>query len=80
MPATASLVRIQDQLDFSGTPGAGTDGYALSLSSLYGFIQQAQESAVSGTTLTVKQTDGSTTLGTKTLTVSAAADPVTGIA
>lgn len=58
---------------------ASSDGDAVSLGSLYGFIQQAQESSVSGGTLTVKKTDGSTTLGTKTIASSAAADPVTGI-
>jgi hypothetical protein len=55
------------------------NGDTLNLSSLYGLIQQAQESAVSGGTLTVKQTDGSTTLGTKTVVSSAGADPITGI-
>jgi hypothetical protein len=58
---------------------ASSDGEAVSLSSLYGLIQQAQESSRSSTTLTVKQTDGSTTLGTKTLTVNASANPITGI-
>lgn len=58
---------------------ASADGDTLSLSSLYGFVQMAQEAAVSSTTLTVKQTDGTTTLGTKTLATDAAADPITGV-
>jgi len=37
------------------------------------------ENSISGTTLTIKRTDGSTTHATKTLTVNAAADPITGI-
>lgn len=58
---------------------ASSDGDTLSLLSEYGFIQMAQESAASGTTLTVKRTDGTTTLGTRTLAADAAADPVTGV-
>lgn len=59
---------------------ASSDGDALSVGSAYGFIQQAQESDTTTTpgTLTIRKTDGATTLGTKTLT-SAPADPVTGI-
>ena len=37
------------------------------------------EHAISGTTLTIRGTDGSTTRFTKTLTTNAAADPITGI-
>lgn len=37
------------------------------------------ENSISGTTLTIKRTDGSTTHATKTLTVNAAAEPITGI-
>src|SRR5262249_41857767 len=51
---------------------------AIDLHSLYGAIQQLQKSAVSGATLTVKKTDG-TTLGTLTLTSSASADPITSV-
>lgn len=58
---------------------SSSDGDTLSVGSLYGLIQMAQESAVSGTTLTVKRTDGSTTLGTKTVATDAAADPVVGV-
>lgn len=58
---------------------ASSDGDTLSLGSMYGVIQQMQESAVAGGTLTVKKTDGTTTLGTKTLTSDAAAEPITGI-
>lgn len=58
---------------------ASANGDALDLSSEYGFIQQAQESSRSGTTLTVKKTDGSTTLGTKTLATDSGAAPITGV-
>jgi hypothetical protein len=58
---------------------ASASGDTLALSSIYGFVQMAQESAVSGTTLTVKKTDGTTTLGTKTVTTDAGADPITGV-
>ena len=57
---------------------ASSDGDALSLDSVYGFLRMAQDASASGTTLTVKKSDGST-LGTKTLTVSAGADPITGV-
>lgn len=58
---------------------ASSNGDTLALSSVYGAVQQLQEASASGTTLTVKKTDGSTTLGTKTLATDAAADPVTGV-
>lgn len=57
---------------------ASTDGDAVSKNSEYGHIQMAQKSSVSGTTMTVLNTDG-TTLGTFTLTASASADPITGV-
>lgn len=58
---------------------ASSNGDTLDLSSLYGLIQQAQESAISGTTLTVKKTDGSTTLGTKAVTVNSTTGNITAI-
>lgn len=58
---------------------ASSDGDALDLSSLYGLVQMAQEAAISGGTLTVKKTDGTTTLGTKTVTADANASPITGV-
>ena len=58
---------------------ASSNGDTLALSSVYGAVQQMQEASASGATLTVKRTDGTTTLGTKTLTTDAAADPVTGV-
>jgi len=42
-------------------------------------ILAMMEHSISGTTLTIKRTDGVTTHATKTLTVNAAADPITGI-
>ena len=59
---------------------ASSDGDTLDLQSLYGAVQQAQEYAVSGATQTVYQTDGATSLGTRTLDTDAAADPVIGSA
>ena len=59
--ADAVLRRQMDNVE------ASSDGDTLDLSSLYGLVQQMQEAAISGTTLTVKKTDGSTTLGTKTV-------------
>jgi hypothetical protein len=56
-----------------------SNGDALSVNSLYGAVQQAQESAISGATQTIKKTDGATTLGTKTISTSAGADPIRGI-
>jgi len=57
---------------------ASANGDTLSVESLYGTIMAAFEAALSGTTLTVRKSDG-TTLGTKTVTVDADADPITGI-
>lgn len=60
---------------------ASSDGDTLSLGSLYGFIQQAQESNTTDNAgkLTTYQTDGSTELGQKTLTTDDTAEPITGI-
>lgn len=59
---------------------ASSYGDTLDLSSAYGFIQQAQESSISGATLSVWRTDGSTLLGTKSLTSNSSAEPITGVA
>lgn len=56
---------------------ASANGDAVSLGCLYGLIQQSQEFAISGTTLTVYKTDGSTSLGTRSLTKTAD-DPIRG--
>ena len=47
--------------------------------SLTTLILMALEMSISGTTMTIKRTDGSTTHATKTLTATAGVDPVTGI-
>ena len=47
--------------------------------SLCGVILAMLEHAISGTTLTIKKTDGATTFATKTLTTNPAAEPITGI-
>lgn len=71
----ADIVRRRTQANVE----ASSYGDTLDLSSAYGEIQQAQESAISGSTLTVKKTDGTTTLGTKTVTVDATTGNVTAI-
>lgn len=60
---------------------ASSDGDALSLLSLYGLIQQIQEANTTETAgkLTVKRTDGTTTLGTRDLATDPDAEPVTGV-
>lgn len=60
---------------------ASAYGDALSVLSEYGFIQQAQESTTVTTPglLTVYRTDGTTVLGTRTLTTDPAAEPITGV-
>lgn len=58
---------------------ASSSGDTLSLGSQYGAIQQIQESALVGTTLTVNKTDGTTALGTKTVATASGADAITGI-
>lgn len=57
---------------------ASANGDALSIESVYGLIMAAFESAVSGTTWTVRKTDA-TTLGTKTVAVDSAADPIVSV-
>lgn len=60
---------------------ASAYGDTLSLTSLYGFVQQAQESDTTTTPglLTVMKTDGTTVLGTRVLATDAAAEPVVGV-
>lgn len=57
---------------------ASANGEAVDVSSLYGFLGQAQKSSRVGAALTVKNADG-TTLGTLTLTQDADANPITGV-
>ena len=58
-----------------------SDGDALSLGSLYGFIQMAQESNTVDTPnfITVYRTDGTTSLGTKAVSTDPAAEPITSV-
>jgi hypothetical protein len=60
---------------------ASADGDTLSMHSLYGFIQQAQNSSTTAHSgkLTPMKTDGTTELGQLTISTDAAADPITGI-
>jgi hypothetical protein len=56
-------------------------GDALSLSSEYGFVQQAQDSNTVDNpgSLTVYQTDGTTELGQRVMDTDAAAEPIVGV-
>ncbi|NCX93962.1 MAG: hypothetical protein EBX40_04730 [Gammaproteobacteria bacterium] len=55
-------------------------GDVLTLRSLYGMIAQAvHNTQVSGTTLSVTQSDDTTVLGTRTVTLDPAAQPITGL-
>jgi hypothetical protein len=47
--------------------------------SLSTLVLAALESQITGTTWTIKRTDGSTTHATKTVTKDAAAEPITGV-
>ena len=58
---------------------AASDGDTLDVSSLYGAVQQAQESAIVSTTQTIKKTDGTTTLGTKTVSKTSGDAPIRSI-
>lgn len=57
---------------------ASANGDTISIESVYGLIMAAFESAVSGTTFTIRRSDGST-LGTKTVAVDSAADPIVSV-
>lgn len=57
---------------------ASANGDTPSVESVYGLIMAAFESAVSSTTWTIRQTGGST-LGTKTVAVDSAADPIVSV-
>jgi hypothetical protein len=80
---TATLNKIADHVRRRSQANveASSDGDALTIESIYGLIQQAQESNTSATpgSLTVYRTDGTTVLGTKTISTNASADPVDGI-
>jgi hypothetical protein len=59
---------------------ASSDGDAKSFRSLAGGIaKMVNKVAISGSTLTVYETDDSTSLGTQAVTTSAAADPITAL-
>lgn len=59
---------------------ASSEGDALALRSLYGMIAQAvHNTQVSGTSLSVTQSDDTTVLGTRTVTLDPTAEPITGL-
>lgn len=59
---------------------ASANGDPISLKSLYGMIAQGvHNTQVSGSTLTVTESDDTTVLGTRTVTTSASAEPIVGI-
>lgn len=72
--ADTVLKRSTANVEASGT------GDTLSLKSLYGMIAQGvHNTQVSGSTLTVTKSDDTTTLGTRTVTTDASAQPIVGI-
>ena len=72
--ADTVLRRSTANVEASGT------GDAISLKSLYGMVAQGvHNTQVSGTTLTVTQSDDATVLGTRTVTTDATAEPIVGI-
>lgn len=78
----ADLEKIADIILRRSTANieASSDGDAISLRSLYGMIAQGvHKTSISGSTLTVTQSDDSTTLGTRTITTDANAEPITGL-
>lgn len=59
---------------------SSTNGDALTLRSLYGMIAQAvHNTQVAGTSLSVTRSDDATVLGTRTVTLDPAAQPITGL-
>lgn len=78
----ADVNRIADVILRRATANveASSDGDPLDLRSLYGMIAQAvHNTQVSGTTLTVTESDDTTVLGTRTVTLDPTAQPITGI-
>jgi hypothetical protein len=73
----ADHVRRRTQVNVESS----SDGDALAIGSLYGLIQQAQESNTEDNAgnLTVYRTDGTTELAQKPIVTDVAADPVVGI-
>jgi pectin methylesterase-like acyl-CoA thioesterase len=57
---------------------SNTEG-AAGIHSLTGLVLMSTESSISGTALTITQTDGATPFATRTLTLTPGADPVTGV-
>lgn len=72
---TAALVagRPASLWALGGAPGAGA--FNATLNGVLAML----ENSVSGTTLLIKGTDGTTTRFTKTVTTDAAAEPITGV-
>lgn len=81
--ATATLSKIADRVlrRTAANAEASADGDALSHKTLYGLIQQLQESNTVDTpgVLSIYKVDGVTLLGTITLDTDAAAEPVVGV-
>lgn len=74
--ATATAQAIADEILKRGVGNVEDTADAHSLAAI---VLAVLESAISGTTWTIKKVDGSTTFTTKTVTTDAAADPVTGV-
>lgn len=74
--STATAQAIADEILKRGVSNVEATADAHSLTAI---VLAALESSLSGTTWTIKQTDGSTTFTTKTVTVDSNADPITGV-
>ncbi|MCP5018925.1 MAG: hypothetical protein GY938_27155 [Ketobacter sp.] len=74
--STATAQAIADEILKRGVSNVEGTADKHSLTSI---VLASLESSLSGTTWTIKQTDGSTTFTTKTVTVDASADPITAV-
>lgn len=74
--AALTLTAIADEVLKRGVSNVEDTADAHSLACL---VLAALESAISGTTWTIKKTDGATTFTTKTVTKDATATPITGV-
>ncbi len=76
--AAQKIAAILLRYTASNIEGNGS-GDTLDKDSLYGLMRQIQHSVVVGSTLTIHKADGTTSLGTRSVTSSAGADPITGV-
>lgn len=78
--AALALDAVQEIADMVLKRGAGNvDAASPETHSLYELIEAAFESAVAGTTWTIKRTDGSTPFNVRTVTTDASAEPIIAV-